>query len=111
MMKKLTFFKNFRGKSQTGKSECLVRLVVAVRRKIQLYYWKNRKFFELQPDINLPDYPKSLAWCKNAICVGYRSEYGLVMLESYPGVPPGNLLYRVFHWKNYKNGAFLFLCW
>ena len=86
----MNFFSHFRVKSQTGKSECLVRLVVAVRRKIQLYYWKNRKFFELQPDINLPDYPKSLAWCKNAICVGYRSEYGLVMLESYPGVPPGN---------------------
>ena len=61
---------------------CTVRLVVAVRRKLQLYYWKNRKFLELQPEINLPDVPKSVAWCKNGICIGYRSEYGLVKLDS-----------------------------
>ena len=47
-------------KSLSGETVCTVRLVVAVRRKLQLYYWKNRKFLELQADINLPDVPKSL---------------------------------------------------
>jgi hypothetical protein len=68
-------------KSLTGETVITVRLVVAVRRKLQLYYWKNRKFLDLQPDISLPDVPKSIAWCKDGICVGYRSEYGLVRLN------------------------------
>ena len=72
-------------KSENGNSVCIVRLVVAVKRKLQLYYWKNRKFLELQADINLPDNPKSLAWIKNTICVAYRSEYSLVKLNSEMG--------------------------
>ena len=44
-------------KSLSGDTVCTVRLVVAVRRKLQLYYWKNRKFEDWKgiPDINLPD--------------------------------------------------------
>ena len=54
--------------------------MVAVKRKLQFYYWKNRKFLDLQPDINLPDVPRSLAWRKNAICIGYGSGYSLVKM-------------------------------
>ena len=57
-----------------------MRLVVAVKRKLQFYYWKNRKFLELQPDINLPDVPRTLAWRKDAICIGYGSAYSLVKM-------------------------------
>ena len=73
-----------RVKSLTNEVVCTVRLVVAVKRSLQLYYWKNRKFLELQPDINLPDYARSLAWCKDSICVGYRSDYGMVKLTVSP---------------------------
>ena len=66
--------------SLTGEEGCTVRLVVAVKRKLQFYYWKNRKFLDLQPDINLPDVPRSLAWRKNAICIGYGSGYSLVKM-------------------------------
>lgn len=61
-----------RVQSLTGETVCTVRLVVAVRRKLQLYYWKNRRFLDLQPDISLADVPKSLAWCKDTICIGYE---------------------------------------
>ena len=64
----------------TGEEGCTVRLVVAVKRKLQFYYWKNRKFLELQPDINLPDVPRTLAWRKDAICIGYGSAYSLVKM-------------------------------
>ena len=70
-----------RVKSLTNEVVCTVRLVVAVKRTLQLYYWKNRKFLELQKDINLPDVPKSLAWCKESVCVGYRSDYVMVKLN------------------------------
>ena len=66
--------------TMTGEVVVTVRLVVAVKRKLQFYYWKNRKFLEMQADINLPDVPKSLAWSKDSICIGYRSEYGLVKI-------------------------------
>ncbi len=71
-----------RQKSLTGETACTVRLAVAVKRKLQLYYWKNRKFMELQEDISLPDVPKSLAWCKDSIVVGFRSDYRLLKLNS-----------------------------
>jgi hypothetical protein len=70
-----------RQKSLTGETAITVRLVVAVRRKLQFYFWKNRQFLEFRPDINLPDIPKSIAWCKDTICVGYRSEYGMVKVN------------------------------
>ncbi len=69
-----------RQKTLTGEQACTVRLAVAVKRKLQLYYWKNRKFMELQQDISLPDVPKSLAWCNDSIVVGLRSEYRLLKL-------------------------------
>ena len=69
--------------SLTGEQVCTVRLVVAVKRKLQFYYWKNRKFLEMHADINLPDVPKSLAWRKEAICIGYRNEFGLVKLGKW----------------------------
>ncbi len=58
-----------------------VRLVVAVKKKLQFYFWKNRKFHELYPDVSLPDYPRSLAWSENSICVGLRNDYILVKVR------------------------------
>ncbi|CAH0560450.1 unnamed protein product [Brassicogethes aeneus] len=65
-------------KSLTGVPTVLVRIAVIVKRKIQLYYLKNNELFELQDDINLPDVPRSMVWCQQSICVGFRGEYALI---------------------------------
>lgn len=64
--------------TMTGKISILLRMAVAVKRKIQLYYWKNNEFHNLMTDINLNDIPKSMVWCQEAICVGFRGEYALL---------------------------------
>jgi len=69
-----------RTKTLTGETAVAVRMVAAVRRKLQFYYWKNRKFHELREDISVPDIPKSIAWCKESVCVGFRGEYSLLKL-------------------------------
>jgi hypothetical protein len=68
--------------SLTGDISVTVRMVVGVRRKLQFYYWKNRKFHLYADDVVVQDIPKSLAWCRQTICVGFRTEYSLVKLDS-----------------------------
>jgi len=65
----------------TGETAATVRMVVSVRRKLQFYYWKNRKFLELREDVSLPDVARSVAWCQESVCVGLRGEYSLLQLE------------------------------
>lgn len=67
----------------TGDISVLVRIAVAVKRKIQLYYWKNNEFLPLMDDINLNDIPRSMVWCQEAICVGYRGEYALIEVSLF----------------------------
>lgn len=69
-----------RTQTLTGENATAVRMVVAVRRKLQFYYWKNRKFHELREDVSVPDVAKSMAWCKETVCVGFRGEYSLLRL-------------------------------
>lgn len=70
-------------------------MCVSVKRKLQLYFWKNKqqfeeesggvkvnetpvqKFLELSGDITLNDIPRALTYCDEAICVGFRGEYAL----------------------------------
>ncbi|XP_076052623.1 vacuolar protein sorting 39 [Oratosquilla oratoria] len=66
--------------SRTGETVVIVRLVVSVRRKLQLYYWKSRQFQELREELTLPDTPRALSWCKEAIAVAFKHEYWLVKL-------------------------------
>lgn len=65
----------------TGDAVVTVRLVVAVRRKLQLFYWKARKFHQLREDLTLPDVPKALTWCMEAIAVAFKHEYWLVKVS------------------------------
>ena len=65
----------------TGETAVLCRLVVAVKKRLQFYYWKNRQFLELHQEISLPDFPKSLEWCKDSICVGFKGEYSLIKMS------------------------------
>lgn len=56
-------------------------MCVAVKRKLQFYYWKQNEFLKLEEDINLIEIPKALAWCDETICVGFREEYTLFELN------------------------------
>lgn len=93
-------------------------MCVAVKKKLQLYYWKDREFHELQVksdlglttvsslfiigivnvssfvhqgDFAAPDIPKSMAWCENSICVGFKRDYCLIRVCS-----PCSIIYSVF---------------
>uniref|UniRef100_A0A8C2ZZS2 VPS39 subunit of HOPS complex n=1 Tax=Cyclopterus lumpus TaxID=8103 RepID=A0A8C2ZZS2_CYCLU len=66
---------------QTSTGEERLRMCVAVKKKLQLYYWKDREFHELQGDFSAPDIPKSMAWCENSICVGFKRDYYLIRMD------------------------------
>lgn len=68
--------------STTGVPRLLIRLAIVVKRKIQLYFFKNNKFDPLCEDISLPDIPKSMVLTGNVICLGYRDEYALLKVGS-----------------------------
>ncbi|XP_071441568.1 vam6/Vps39-like protein [Hetaerina americana] len=69
-----------RCQSLTGETAVTVRLCVAVKRKLQLFYWKNGTFNDLREDLCLPDIPKSLVWCEETICIGFKGEYCLLQI-------------------------------
>ncbi|KAM4664640.1 vam6/Vps39-like protein isoform 2-T2 [Discoglossus pictus] len=66
-------------RSESGEEK--LKMCVAVRRKLQLYFWKDRAFHELQGDFSVPDVPKSMAWCQNSICVGFKRDYYLIRVD------------------------------
>lgn len=66
-----------RVKSQTGETALVVRICVAVKRKLQFYFWKNATLETLARDIDLTDVPRTLAWINDTICVGFKTEYVL----------------------------------
>ncbi|XP_026730982.1 vam6/Vps39-like protein [Trichoplusia ni] len=68
--------------SMTGESNSVVRLCVAVRRKLQLYYGKNGEFKQHLFDFNIPDVPKVMSWGQQYLCLGFKSEYVLYDLSS-----------------------------
>lgn len=57
-----------------------VRLCVSVKKKLQFYYWKNRQFIELRPDLIIHDIPKSIVWCMESVFLGFKKDYYLVSL-------------------------------
>ncbi|KAL3874849.1 hypothetical protein ACJMK2_037811 [Sinanodonta woodiana] len=68
--------------SLSGEVQPYLRMCVAVKRKIQLMYWKNRDFHELQTDLNLYDIPRAMAWCKDSLCVGFKRDYFLIKVNT-----------------------------
>lgn len=62
----------------TGTVSIIVRMAVVVKRKIQLYYWKNNEFMPFLEDISLNDSPRSMVWCQESICVGFKNDYVLL---------------------------------
>ncbi|CAB0045023.1 unnamed protein product [Trichogramma brassicae] len=69
--------------TMTGENT-VVKLCVAVKRKLQLYFWNQKKkmfeeiFNEQAPtsdiprELSVPDIPRELAWCGETLILGYR---------------------------------------
>lgn len=71
-----------RSKSLTSEVKIVCRVCVAVKRKLQCYYWKQNQLLSLDSEIDLNDVPKTVAWNNNFICVGYKTEYVLYDVSS-----------------------------
>lgn len=67
-----------RYKGLTGDRTPVLRLCVALKRKLLIFYWKNGDFHELAPDLSIPDVPKSISWVGESLFVGFRGEYTLI---------------------------------
>lgn len=71
-------------KTLTGEVQCTLRLCVVVKRKLLLFYWKNREFHEFDQTLSLPDTPRMIAWTQESLCLGLRSEYSLIKVTGDP---------------------------
>lgn len=73
-------------KTITGEVVHSIRLCVAIRKKLQLYYWKPRekKFLELTEDMSLCDIPRTIVWCCESLCLGFKSEYSIMKMTGEP---------------------------
>ena len=88
--------------SSRGETAYTLRLCVAVKRKLQLFFWKKREFYALcvrdirksntflytciyiftfQPDISMPEVPKCMVWCKDSVCLGFKNKYHIVSMK------------------------------
>lgn len=65
----------------TGELQHVLRMCVVIKRKVILFYWKNKNFHEMSKEINLQDQPRTISWFSESLCVGYRSEYNLIKLN------------------------------
>ncbi|XP_029848300.2 vam6/Vps39-like protein [Ixodes scapularis] len=65
----------------TGEVKITLMLCAAVKRKLELFYWKNNTFCEHPQDLCVPDTPRSIVWCADeSLLIGFRSEYNILKL-------------------------------
>lgn len=69
-------------KSQTGETATVIRMCVAIKRRLQFYYWKLDRLHPLPISIELKDVPKALCWIDDVICVGFKDEYVIYNISS-----------------------------
>ncbi|XP_055904894.1 vam6/Vps39-like protein [Eupeodes corollae] len=69
-------------KSQTGATATVIRMCVAIKRRLQFYYWKQDRLHPLPISIELKDVPKALCWIDDIICVGFKDEYVIYNISS-----------------------------
>ncbi|XP_066588589.1 vam6/Vps39-like protein [Prorops nasuta] len=59
--------------SLTGTKNTVVRLCVAIKRKLQLYYLKQRQFESFNDqELTVADVPRELVWCGESLILGFR---------------------------------------
>lgn len=68
--------------SLTGEQQSTLRLCVAVRRKIQVLFWKNREFIDLVDEMNMYDIPRAMVWFRDRVCVGFKRDYFIVKINT-----------------------------
>ncbi|XP_064458413.1 vam6/Vps39-like protein [Ornithodoros turicata] len=69
-------------KSLTGEVTITLMLCAAVKRKLELFYWKNNTFCEHPRGLCVPDTPRAMVWCGNeSLLVGFKSEYNIIFLS------------------------------
>ncbi|XP_043251331.1 vam6/Vps39-like protein [Colletes gigas] len=64
----------------------VVHLCVAVKRKLQLYLCKGKKFEEFKNfELSVPDIPRELSWCGGSLILGFRGlSYTILDLDGKP---------------------------
>lgn len=78
--------------SSTGDVALVIWLCVVIKRQLQFWYWKNNRLEEYLRPIQLDDTPKSVVWIKDALCIGFKTEYIM-----YTDVSRQNLIFlRIF---------------
>lgn len=66
----------------TGEVKITLMLCAAVKRKLELFYWKNNTFCEHPQDLCVPDTPRAMVWCgSESLLVGSKSEYNILRLD------------------------------
>lgn len=73
-----------RDTSSTGEVAIIIRICVAVKRKLQFYLFKKDSLTEFIKDIDLPDVPRTMSWMGETVCLGFDSEYILYKLDQKP---------------------------
>lgn len=62
------------------------RLLEAWKHRNKIYLMNHNRSLNLvwsllQGDFAAPDIPKSMAWCENSICVGFKRDYYLIRVS------------------------------
>lgn len=73
------------------------RICIAIKKKLLIFTWNGVEFHEWK-ELSLPDSAKTLVWCGDSLCIGFKREYTLInvktgaMTELFPVGKTGNPL-------------------
>ncbi len=57
-------------------------LCVALKKKLIIYQYDQSDWTELKELPNLPDQARTVVWCGNSVCVGFKSFYAMLHVQS-----------------------------
>mmetsp|Transcript_7714 Transcript_7714/g.10647 ORF Transcript_7714/g.10647 Transcript_7714/m.10647 type:complete len:888 (-) Transcript_7714:2-2665(-) len=58
-----------------------LNLCVATKKKLVIFAWDGNDFIEIR-ELALPDSAKTLVWCGDSVCVGFKKEYNLINVQT-----------------------------
>lgn len=62
-------------------SKTPITLCAAIKRKLLIFTWQNNEFVETK-ELAIPDVAKSLIWCGDSICIGFKREYNFIHVQT-----------------------------
>lgn len=100
-----------RSQSMTGETAIVARICIAIKRKLQFWYWKRDKLKEFDNGIgiDLNDVPRALSWSENTICIGFKTEY--VLYDVIKNAIYLLLFFKCQSYLNYFNSCVLLDIW